>query len=131
MQEIKKISVFGKISTILSTFCFFHCVLTPLLIIFLPTVIGIFDTKLFDRLQFIILILASCFACLSLCWGVRQHGQIWPMICLIPGVLLLTMNIRHRYGLEITIIGTACFVVSQLLNNYLCKNCHKCNHQEN
>lgn len=119
MKKFESFYVFG---VFISFACAVHCMLMPILIMFIPLVF------LTDGINKMSLVISTLLSLPSLCFGFKKHTRVSPMIILSLGFLCLNTDCRSKYHIAISIIGGVCFLTSYLLNKQLCKKCNKCSH---
>lgn len=117
-----------KTAIFLSSLCVIHCILTPILIIAIPSLGGIFwlDHENFHN---ILLFFVVPVGLLALIAGFRHHHNTKVLLCGLVGLVTLTLValFGHEFLNEVsetcmTLLATAFIVVAHLKNYQLRKH---------
>ncbi len=122
-----------KLAIGLSLACAIHCLIIPIALVMLPTLmLGIFADESFHRWM-VIAVLPTSLVALTL--GCRKHKSTQVFLLGLAGlaILLLTALIGHdlfgETGEKIaTMIGAATISLAHYKNHNLCKAHHHCAH---
>jgi len=123
-----------RLAISLSALCVMHCLLTPLLIVFLPSIIAVqLENEAFHRALLLMVIPTSVF---SLLVGCKQHKHYRLLNIGLVGILFL-VSATFMEGLSngellekvLTVIGACVLAVGHYLNFRLCNKQDKCDCQ--
>ena len=120
-----------RLAISLSALCVMHCLLTPLLIVVLPSIMAVqLENEAFHRVLLIAVIPTSIF---SLLIGCKQHKYYRLLAIGLVGLLFLISaifmeDLAHGEILEkaLTITGACILAVGHYLNFRLCNKKDKC-----
>ncbi len=109
----------------LSALCVVHCLLTPVLILALPS-FALFMGH--DRVHGMFLIILPLLALIAFIPGYRRHKQTEIFMWSVPGFILLTIALlvldsNPWAEAGVSIIGSACLIRAHLINRRLCACC--------
>lgn len=124
-SSISAITKWDKIGIGLSLICAFHCIFTPVLMIFLPIMGRYYLAHPFFHLILALLILPV--GLFSFWQGFRHHRNIRVFLFGIPGLLLVVFipYLVHKQNFKLDetkwmILGSGFLVVAHLLNRWSC-----------
>ena len=131
MPRIQEVG--DKIAIALSSLCVVHCVLTPLLIIALPTFGGlaILDHEVFHQVLLFFVVPVGLVALLA---GYRHHKNGKVLSCGLAGLFLLTLagtvahDIAGEEGETVLTIIASLFIVIAHIQNFRKRNLIRCEH---
>jgi hypothetical protein len=109
--------------------CAIHCTIVPFAATIFP-LLG-FGFLADERIERTVFLASIALASVSVCWGIRIHGQ--RRILMLFGAALFLMVVGRGFTsrpFEIVLIvpGAALFVCGHLLNQRLCRRCRACGH---
>lgn len=115
-----------------SFLCLVHCTLLPLIFIFLPT--SALYLMLDSKIEFILLALACVLNIYNICFGVKTHKKYKIIWLFSIGIVLTLMGFflhHHDHGAHkqlniLMILGSFMLIVSNIVNNKMCKFCKSC-----
>lgn len=135
-ERIQKLADIMSISA--STLCFFHCLFTPVALIFLPILgANALDNEHFHKFM-LFLVLPSTAVAVSL--GCRRHKDVLVVLLGVAGFILLLTGffvgnaVAGEYGeILFTIAGGLILISGHVRNFMLCRedNCKHDNFSEN
>ena len=123
-----------RLAISLSALCVMHCLLTPLLIVFLPSILAIqLENEAFHRALLLIVIPTSVFSLVVVC---KQHKRYQLLNIGLIGLLFL-ISATFMEGLAngellektLTVIGACVLAVGHYLNFRLCNKKDQCDCQ--
>ncbi len=125
----KRIGFLDKLGSCVSFACAIHCLAIPLVVTFLP-LIGLSFLKE-SSFEIGMIIFAVTLAALSLCWGVRIHGEKKTLGLVLAALIFFLSG--HAFDDSAAhwvfmAFGGFCLVGGHLLNRKLCKSCLACEH---
>jgi len=122
--SLEKLDTLG---TFLSSACAVHCIATPFVLTALPFLgLSFLAHGAFDL---IMISVAVTLACLSLCWGHRQHGSYKTFLFVVAALSffglghLFEESSAHAMFMA---LGGVSLASGHLLNRKLCRSCHNC-----
>jgi hypothetical protein len=114
-----------KLGVGLSVACLIHCLLTPVLVVFLPIAGGFFAGEHFHALLLAIILPTSLIALLL---GCQRHGRLHVLLLGGAGILLMAIAVASHTiigdGWErvLTGLGGAVLATGHILNYRHCRN---------
>lgn len=123
----KKTTVWDRVGMTLSSLCAVHCLLTPFLILLVPTLGGLFESE-WVHLGLALLVMPVAFYAF---WaGYQHHHRKYLLVMGFAGALMIgaASVLPHEWvealGFDImTIAGSFILVISHILNRKACL-CH-------
>jgi hypothetical protein len=124
-----KISSIDRLGAGVSFACAIHCAILPLAATILP-LLG-FGFLADRRVEGTVFLVSIALASVSVCWGIRIHGQ--RRILMLFGAALFLMIagkecVSQLAEIALIVPGGALFVCGHVLNHRLCHNCRSCGH---
>ncbi len=116
-----------------SFLCLIHCTLLPLVLIFLPTTA--LYLMLDSKIEFTLLFISCALNIYNICFGIKTHRK-YNIIWLFSAGFVLTLlgyflhRHEHHAHNEINILmilGSFMLIISNIVNNKICKYCKTCN----
>lgn len=125
------IKLWDSIGIGLSAICVAHCVLTPLVLSFLPALGQLISEDAFHIWIAPVLIIP---AILALVPGVLKHKSKKPIILGLIGLAIFCMATYFHHLSEsiefiISLIGGMMLLIAHKLNHTYCKSCIKCENE--
>ena len=123
-----------RLAISLSALCVMHCLLTPLLIVFLPSILAVqLENEAFHRALLLMVIPTSVF---SLLVGCKKHKHYRLLNIGLVGILFL-VSATFMEGLSngellekvLTVIGACVLAVGHYLNFRMCNKQDECDCQ--
>jgi len=116
-----------------SLLCFFHCLLTPVLIS-MPAVFA-HSLPSEERTHRLLAVVVAAFGALALIRGFRTHGRkrilgymVAGLLCILLGAWFGDRLPSHRVEVMITCIGGTLMIVAHRLNHTFCRSCDCARH---
>lgn len=124
-----------KVAVSLSFLCTIHCLATPLLVTFLPSIIGL---RLQDEaFHFWLVIAVIPLSLYALTMGCKNHKRLHVLLFGVIGLLILgaTVMLGHDVLGEawekiLTVLGSGFVALGHVWNYRLCQSHDKCMHPE-
>lgn len=111
----------------LSFGCAIHCMVLPLVISILPLLgLSILGDHRFEQFMFATTI---AIASLSLCWGVRRHGERRILGLLLAAIAFFAIGGFEAHSTREALFvgfGGLCLATAHLVNRRLCNSCATC-----
>ena len=130
MKNIQVIA--DKAAVSLSVLCVFHCLATPLLIMFIPTLAGLFFTEESFHLWMVVAVLPLSVYALTV--GCKKHKRYRVLaigavgLTILIGAALFGHDLVGETGEKVlTVLGAAIIAVGHILNFRLCRQHQECN----
>jgi uncharacterized membrane protein YfcA len=122
-----------RLGVLASLLCFFHCLLTPVLI----SVPAVFAHSLpsEERTHRILAVVVATLGALALIRGFRTHGRkciigymVAGLLCILLGAWFGDQLPSHGVEVMITCLGSTLMIVAHRLNHTFCHNCDCARH---
>lgn len=115
-----------------SLLCLIHCTVLPIVLIFLPT--SALYLMLDSKIEFILLALACAINIYNVCFGIKTHKKYNILWLFSSGIVLSLLGYflhdhKHNTHSDINILmilGSVMLIISNLVNNSICKLCKTC-----
>ncbi|HEX4582325.1 MAG TPA: MerC domain-containing protein [Acidobacteriaceae bacterium] len=117
-----------RLGVFASLLCFFHCLLTPVLI----TMPAVFAHSLpsEERTHRFLAVVVASLGALALIRGFRTHGRkriigymVAGLLCILLGAWFGDRLPSHRAEVMVTCLGSILMIVAHRLNHTFCRNC--------
>jgi hypothetical protein len=133
MSSEVKVSNLDFMGIFLSVLCAIHCTMTPLVLLFLPSLKGFFDSEYFHLAIFLFIVPIAVFSFLR-CHKLHGDKNVLylggaALLCMFLGMLL--EDYSHKLETYLTICGSVLIVFAHIKN---IRHCHclrqkpKCHH---
>jgi hypothetical protein len=116
-----------------SLICLLHCTVLPIVLIFLPT--SAIYLMLDSKFEFILLTLSCVLNIYNICFGIKTHRK-YNIIWFFSAGLVLTLlgyflndhkHSDHNQINALMILGSFMLIISNIINNKICRLCKSCN----
>lgn len=116
-----------------SFLCLVHCTVLPIILIFLPT--SAIYLMLDSKFEFILLTLSCALNIYNICFGIKTHRK-YNIIWLFSAGFVLTLlgyflnehkHTDHNQINVLMILGSFMLIISNIINNKICRLCKSCN----
>jgi uncharacterized membrane protein YfcA len=117
-----------RLGVLASLLCFFHCLLTPMLISMPAVFAHLLPSE--ERTHRILAVVVAALGALALIRGFRTHGRRRIIAYMIVGLLCILLGAwfgdhlpSHRVEVLITCLGSTLMIVAHRLNHTFCRSC--------
>jgi uncharacterized membrane protein YfcA len=117
-----------RLGVVASLLCFFHCLLTPVLIS-MPAVFA-HSLPSDERIHRVLAVVVAALGALALIRGFRTHGRKRIIAYMAAGLLCILLGAwfgdrlpSHRVEVMITCLGSMLMIVAHRLNHTFCRSC--------
>ena len=116
-----------------SVVCLIHCTILPLFLIFLPT--SALYLMLDSKIEFLLLFIACAVNIYNVCFGIKTHKNYNILWYFLVGIVLTLIGyFMHGHDRQVhkdinyfMIVGSLMLILSNYINNKICKLCKTCN----
>lgn len=134
LNQLKTFHFLDNLGVTVSTLCALHCVLTPIISIFLPLLSLSFLENELTEYIFVALSISIGIGSLSSSYF-RLHKQTKPLIFFFLGAALISsvkLFFEENLTLEIPVmvLGAASIVTAHLINRKVCQSCLSCQNRD-
>lgn len=132
----KSVPFFDRFSIGVSFLCMLHCLVTPLLIVAIPTLGATFFAG--ETLHFCLIFVVVPCSIFALWVGCRQHKHVlsgllgvFGLCCLVFALNLESLSIDHVWETPLTVLGSLLLSLAHIRNFQLCRRLTQCDcHQK-
>jgi hypothetical protein len=117
-----------RLGALASLLCFFHCLLTPILISMPAVFAHLLPSE--ERTHRVLAALVASLGALALIRGFRTHGRkriigymVAGLLCIVLGAWFGDRLPSHRAEVMITCLGSILMIVAHRLNHTFCRGC--------
>ena len=123
MSAETKFSNLDFMGIFLSVLCAIHCTMTPLILLFLPSLRGFFDSEYFHIAIFLFIVPIAVFSFLR-CYKIHKDKSVLilggsALLLMLSGMLL--EDYSHKLETYLTICGSVLIILAHIKN---IRHCH-------
>ncbi len=114
-----------------STFCFLHCVVTP--IVFSLSIVSAHFLPSEERTHRVLAVVVSAIGGIAAVSGYTKHRRVRVITLIAAGLFCIFFGAywgdhlpSHQAEVAVTLLGSCLMIAGHKINHTFCKDCHTC-----